>query len=353
MKVSPKGTAILRFGPFELDAVAGELRKSGLKLRIPDQPLRVLTALAERCGEIVMREELAGILWPDGTQVDFENGLNAAVKKLRSALGDSGESPRYIEKVPRRGYRLLVPVVPLPPPAPESVAGRKQSPPRRRMSKSAIGVACAVVGSVVLWQTGGVGLRPYVSQASVWGKGSSKPEANAYFAKYELLGGNGMNELARAREMLSRALSIDPQFGKARVEYGFSCLMMIDGGYSNELSWLDRAEEEILQGLRDDPAYSRGHSALAAVLLYRGRREMALHETTRALEINPADVDARQWQAVYYWYSGDVGTARRLEQYNRARHPRFFPSRMNLADMARQEGNWEESLRELTRACSH
>jgi len=350
MRVSPERITILRFGPFELDPVAGELRKSGLKLRIPAQSLQVLTALVDRPGEIVMREELAGILWHDGTHVDFENGLNAAVKKLRSALGDSGESPRYIETVPRRGYRLLVPVVPLPPPAPESVARRTQTPLRMWVSKSAVGIACAavVVGSVLLWRIGGAGLRPNVSSTRGWGKASSKPEANAYFAKYELLGGSGMNDLARAREMLGRALSIDPRFGKARVEYGFSCLMMIDGGYSNEWSWLDRAEQEILQGLLDDPAYSRGHSALAAVLLYRGRKETALHEATVALEINPDDVDARQWQAVYYWYSGDIPMARKLEQYNRARNPRFFPTRMNLADMARQEGDWEESLRELT-----
>lgn len=96
-----------RFGPFEVDFDLGELRKHGLRLGLQDQPLQVLAALLEHPGEIVSREELARRLWPNGTFVEFERGLNAAVTRLRQTLSDSAETPRYIETVPRRGYRWI------------------------------------------------------------------------------------------------------------------------------------------------------------------------------------------------------------------------------------------------------
>lgn len=104
----------LKFGPFLLDTRAGELRKNGAKIRLQEKPLRVLAALAEQQGQLVTREELKRRLWPDDTFVDFETGLNTAVSKLRDALSDSAERPRFIETIPRRGYRFLSPVEILP-----------------------------------------------------------------------------------------------------------------------------------------------------------------------------------------------------------------------------------------------
>jgi eukaryotic-like serine/threonine-protein kinase len=100
----------LKFGPYEVDTRAGELRKQGSKIRLQEKPLRVLAALAAQPGVLVTREELRKHLWPDDTFVDFETGLNTAVSKLREALNDDPEHPRYIETVPRRGYRFLAPV---------------------------------------------------------------------------------------------------------------------------------------------------------------------------------------------------------------------------------------------------
>jgi DNA-binding winged helix-turn-helix (wHTH) protein len=101
---------IARFGVFEVDLQARELRKSGLRIRLHDQPFEVLAALLEHAGEVVSREELRQRIWPGGTFVDFDSGLNTAVNKLREALGDSADSPRFIETVPRRGYRFLPPI---------------------------------------------------------------------------------------------------------------------------------------------------------------------------------------------------------------------------------------------------
>ncbi len=100
----------LKFGPYEVDTRAGELRKQGSKIRLQEKPLRVLAALAAQPGVLVTREELRKHLWPDETFVDFETGLNTAVSKLREALNDDAEHPRYIETVPRRGYRFLAEV---------------------------------------------------------------------------------------------------------------------------------------------------------------------------------------------------------------------------------------------------
>jgi Tol biopolymer transport system component/DNA-binding winged helix-turn-helix (wHTH) protein len=97
----------LRFGDFELDLRAGELRKQGRRIRLQEQPLRVLSMLLERPGELVTREQLRLQLWPADTFVDFDHGLNSAVARLRESLNDSAEEPRFIETVPRRGYRFV------------------------------------------------------------------------------------------------------------------------------------------------------------------------------------------------------------------------------------------------------
>ncbi len=100
---------LLRFGAFEVNLRTGELRKRGVRLALQEQPLRVLAALLERPGEIVTREELRNRLWPNGTFVDFEHSLNAAVRRLRVALGDEAGVPRFIETVQKRGYRFIAP----------------------------------------------------------------------------------------------------------------------------------------------------------------------------------------------------------------------------------------------------
>src|ERR1700757_4906337 len=100
----------LCFGTFELDLRAGELRKHGLRIRLQEQPFQVLVMLLEHPGEVVTREEIQKKLWPADTFVDFDHGLNKTINKIREALGDSAESPRFVETVARRGYRFLAEV---------------------------------------------------------------------------------------------------------------------------------------------------------------------------------------------------------------------------------------------------
>lgn len=110
MAVPQNNKRVVRFGVFELDLSAGELRKSGLKLRLQGQPYQVLVLLLQRAGEVVTREELQQTLWPSDTFVDFDHSLNTAINKVREALGDSASSPRYVETLARRGYRFIAPV---------------------------------------------------------------------------------------------------------------------------------------------------------------------------------------------------------------------------------------------------
>ena len=154
---------VVRFGVFELDRRSGELRKEGVRVRLQEQPLRVLDALLSEPGEPVTREVLRQRLWPDETFVDFDNGLNRAINRLRAALGDEAGSPRFIETLDRRGYRFIAPVggVDAPaatrPPAAATSAARWKSPAGWIAASVAVMglVAAAIALGPARWRTTG------------------------------------------------------------------------------------------------------------------------------------------------------------------------------------------------------
>jgi len=110
MALESRSSRVLRFGTFEVDLRAGELRKQGVRIKLQEQPFHVLTLLLQRPGEVITREELRSELWQSETFVDFDNSLNTSINKLREALGESADNPRFIETLPRRGYRFLASV---------------------------------------------------------------------------------------------------------------------------------------------------------------------------------------------------------------------------------------------------
>jgi cholera toxin transcriptional activator len=110
MPSSNREAKLLRFGVFEIDLTAGELRKNGARIRLQEQPFQVLTALLQNAGHVVTRDELREKIWPADTFVDFDHSLNTAVNKIRESLGDSASSPRFVETLARRGYRFIAPV---------------------------------------------------------------------------------------------------------------------------------------------------------------------------------------------------------------------------------------------------
>src|ERR1700677_4485038 len=110
MREFPSSVRSVRFGVFEVDLRAGELSKKGIRVRLQGQPYLLLITLLRQQGEVVAREELRRTLWPEDTFVDFDHSLGTAVNKLREVLGDSASNPRFVETIPRRGYRFIAPV---------------------------------------------------------------------------------------------------------------------------------------------------------------------------------------------------------------------------------------------------
>jgi cholera toxin transcriptional activator len=119
---APSSPARYRFGVFEVDVRSGELRRKGVRIKLNAQPLQVLLLLLARPGELLTREEISRELWPDGTFVDYEHGVNSAVNRIRDALSDTAASPRFIETLARRGYRFVAPV--------ECIAGEENAAQR-------------------------------------------------------------------------------------------------------------------------------------------------------------------------------------------------------------------------------
>jgi DNA-binding winged helix-turn-helix (wHTH) protein len=159
---APARTHRTRFGAFEVDLRAGEVYKHGIRLKLQDQPFQVLAVLLQHAGDVVTREELRQKLWPADTFVDFDTGLNSAIKKLRDALADSAEEPRYIETLPRRGYRFIAQVengdLPAPVPIEKRLATVPPLGPKPELSNKhrlfmAAGVAVfLILAALVTWR---------------------------------------------------------------------------------------------------------------------------------------------------------------------------------------------------------
>jgi Tol biopolymer transport system component/DNA-binding winged helix-turn-helix (wHTH) protein len=158
-----------QFGTFEVNPRAGELRKHGVRIKLQDQPFRILLCLLENAGQVVTREQIQQKLWPDNTYVDYENAINSAMRKLREALNDSSDNPRFVETLPRRGYRFLAPVMHtrdaasaqelLPaagraepqPGEPTRTSGAAQSQHRWGLLLRAAGVVAIIVAGAAFW----------------------------------------------------------------------------------------------------------------------------------------------------------------------------------------------------------
>jgi DNA-binding winged helix-turn-helix (wHTH) protein len=138
MDETHRSSQTLRFGLFEVDLRAGELRKSGVKIKLQEQPFQILALLLERPGEVITREQLRQQLWSADTFVDFDQGLNKAINKIRQALGDSAEDPRFVETLARRGYRFIAPL--------EGEARVPQPQPDHRRSLRGIAAGLAILG---------------------------------------------------------------------------------------------------------------------------------------------------------------------------------------------------------------
>jgi len=232
------------------------------------------------------------------------------------------------------------------PAAPSAAAAQPPQVSRRTWVwvVSAAAVALAAAGLARYVQQRRPQLPAPGARLSTGERASSNQEANEYFER-SVLFMVGRADLPRAREMLEKALALDPRFAAARALYGFSHWRLVDWGYSNDTSWLYKAEDELRRALQDDPQVE-AHGILAAVYLSQGRTELVPAEVEMALKARPDDRYALHWLAHYHRLHGNYEAAVRLWKQIVEREPLFWPSRMNIGDTLRLMGDTAGAIRE-------
>ena len=167
---------------------------------------------------------------------------------------------------------------------------------------------------------------------------SKVPEANEYFQR-AMLFLNTQQDLPRARQLLEKALALDPAFAHARAWYGFTHLLLVDAGLSNDTGWLYKAEAELRRALEGDSSSARAHSALAYVYLYQGRKELMPQEARKAMELDPNEKDGRLHLAMYHQWNGEYEQSQALLKQLLEADPLYYAARMNVGDNQRQMGD--------------
>jgi serine/threonine protein kinase/Tfp pilus assembly protein PilF len=183
------------------------------------------------------------------------------------------------------------------------------------------------------------------TSVSTGGRSSLVPEANEYFEKGMMFLKHQF-DLPRARMLLERALSIDPKFAEARAWHGFTFVLEIDSGFSNDSGFLYKAEEELRRALQDDPNTARAYSSLAVLFFYQGRKELMVQEIERALAVDPRELDAKNWLANFHKVNGENAKAKDLLRQVLKQDPLFFPARMNFGEILSTEGDYAAAIQE-------
>ena len=309
----PSASRIRRFGPFELDVRTGELRRDGRRVRLPSQPVVLLRLLIERAGDVVTREELRAALWPDGTHVDYEHGLNNAAARLRRALDDPAASPRYVETLPRIGYRLIAPVTVADADRDEGTKVREYvgSPafggPARLPSPAwarLIGAAAALVllGAGV---AGGLLLGRLSSSDPTAAQLTAAQEHAERSLIYTRLVLDGELPAAlvydAAHEAASRALARDPHLPEAQVAAGYVAMW-------GRWDW-DAARRHFDTAMARDPASARTRQARALWMSARERHDEARQEIAHARRLDPDSAGIARDDARIAFITGDARAA--------------------------------------------
>jgi len=348
-KSPPSSSPVYRFGVFQANLAARELRKHGVRVRLPGQPFCILSMLLEKPGEVVTREEMREKLWAADTFVDFEHSLNTAVKKLRAALGDTPENSRYIETVPRLGYRFVAPVeqVPATPPPPVDVSvvtDRSGLPAAtvdgagKREWRFLLGVAIvliAVPGGYFAWSRFRSRPQP---QGKIAGeihaarngresiKSNNQPalspksvEAHDLYLKgLYFWNRRTVSGFQQAIEYFQQATTLDPNYAPAYAGLANSYTLLTAYTSASATLYMPQARAAALRALEIDEGMAEAHTALALIVQNQDWDwQTSEKEYRRAIELNPNYATAHQWYAEHLMWLGRFDEA--LSESERAR----------------------------------
>jgi DNA-binding winged helix-turn-helix (wHTH) protein len=313
---------LYRFGPFELDVRAGELTRGGRRLRLPAQSAVLLHRLVERPGDVVTREELRAALWPDGTHVDYEHGLNNAAARLRRVLGDPASAPRFVETLPRTGYRFIAPVRAVTAAPATSVAAMTEVPsrpaPRRLRAPAVVAAAFIFVAGaaggllVSRWSAAAPAARPLTGA-------QEQAERSLIYTRMVLDGelpAGLVYDVAHATA--SRALARDATLAEAHVAAGYVAMW-------GRWDWaLASRHFDTAQALA--PSSARARQARALWLSARERHAQARQAIADARRLDPESIGIARDEARIAFVAGDARAAVDRLRALLAAHPDDIPA---------------------------
>ena len=316
---------VIRFGVFEAHLAAGELYKTGRLVRLQQQPFGVLRVLLERPGEVVTRDDLRRSLWPEGITVDFDQSLNKCVTKLRDALGDQAASPRFIETLPKRGYRFIADVrsseeVPdeaapdtalVEPPIVALPVRPVYGASRATWIPGLTTVAVLAVTTLGLGVTEPPATRLEARANVVRKVGTAATRSPIFAARdaYErgraALSRRSEESLQRGLEHFSRAIALSPRYAEAYVGLADSWSLLASYGMADPRDAMPRARDAANRALMLDASLARAHAALGrTTMIYDWDWRTAEFHFTRALALEPGDATTHQWYAYYLSATG-------------------------------------------------
>ena len=383
MAAPAQASPFYRFGVYEVDLPHRELRKHGTRVKIQGKPFQVLAILLERPGEIVTREELRERLWPADTFVEFDDGLNAAVKKLRATLNDSAGRPHYIETVPKSGYRFVAPLTIVAGDEPAAdipvatarapVAALFQEVLTRRPSRRtwiALTVSCGLAAAlaVSLFTVQHKTVEAHRAEAvqeirqgrELWRRRTAASLTQAidhYNRAVELDQTNAaaysgladayivlpflstiQQDVAypKAKAAAERAVTLDPSLAKAHTSLA-DVKLYVDWDFAG-------AEREFQRALSLDSNYATAHQWYAEFLSLMGRHDQAIKEVLRAEQLEPLSIIVYHQAGQVYQNARQYDNA--IQQYNRALEidPAFYPSCERLSDALLHKGMYREHI---------
>lgn len=358
----------IRFGPFEFDADAGELRKGGQRINLHGQPLEILALLLERAGQVVSRDELRTRLWPSDTFVDFDHSLNAAVNKLREALGDSAESRHFIETIPRRGYRFLAAVeitrnapASANPPEATDLASTELMKARERRPRIALAIAIVLLTGllgVTIFALRRSAVPPISSIAVLPFANLSGDRSQEYFA--DGMTDTLINDLAQigALRVISRTTAMQYKATKKTLPE-IAQQLRVDGVVEGSVQRFGehvRVTAGLVYAPTDRPLWAQSYERdlrdvlvlqdeVARAIVLQIHAKIKPEELARNLSIRPVDPEAQEdyLKGLYYWGQRPLGVQKGTGFFQQAleKDPTYAPAYAGLALSYATMGSWE------------